>query len=100
MYILQVDFPFHGPWGAEMASAMHELAQSIANEAGLVWKIWTENEATQEAGGIYCFQTEHDAQVYLAKHTTRLLGFGIEHVNGKIFAINDTLSKIDHAPLS
>ena len=33
-YILQVDFPYTGPWGHEMAAAMDGLARSIANEPG------------------------------------------------------------------
>jgi hypothetical protein len=32
-------------------------------------------------------------------HTARLKGFGIPHVNGKIFDVNPTLSAIDRAPL-
>ena len=28
-YILQVDFPYTGPWGAEMSAAMQALAQAI-----------------------------------------------------------------------
>lgn len=34
---------------------MKELAEYIATENGLVCKLWTENEETQEAGGIYVF---------------------------------------------
>ena len=37
--LLQVDFPFTGPWGDEMAAGMKELASSIAQEPGLLWKI-------------------------------------------------------------
>ncbi|MCD9452081.1 YdhR family protein, partial [Yersinia pestis] len=43
-YILQVDFPYTGPWGNEMTKAMEGLARSIAEEPGLIWKIWTVNE--------------------------------------------------------
>lgn len=42
MKILQVDFPSKGPFGAEMSTAMRELAESIAEEPGLIWKLWTE----------------------------------------------------------
>lgn len=48
--ILQVDFPYQGPWGDEMAAAMEGLAQSINQEPGFIWKIWTENQQTQRAG--------------------------------------------------
>jgi len=34
--ILQVDFPYEGPFGEEMASAMAELAESIALEPGFL----------------------------------------------------------------
>ena len=33
--LLQVDFPYQGPWGEDMAQAMQGLAQSIAQEPGL-----------------------------------------------------------------
>lgn len=36
--LLQVDFPFAGPFGSEMAQAMKGLAESIASEQGLIWK--------------------------------------------------------------
>ena len=98
-YILQVDFPYTGPWGQDMAEAMEGLARSIADELGLLWKIWTENEAANEAGGIYLFKDASSAEAYLAMHTARLRDFGIPHVNGKILAVNETLSKIDRGPV-
>ena len=98
-YLLQVDFPYAGPWGQAMAQAMEGLARSIAQEPGLLWKIWTENEAAGEAGGIYLFQDISSAEAYLAMHTARLQGFGIPHVNGKIFAVNEALSQLDRGPV-
>ena len=98
-YILQVDFPYSGPWGQSMVEAMEGLAHSITEEPGFLWKIWTENEATGEAGGIYLFKDIPSAQAYLTMHTARLKGFGVPHVNGKIFAVNEALTKIDRGPL-
>lgn len=98
-YLLQVDFPYQGPWGDEMTAAMDGLAQSIAQEPGLLWKVWTENAEIGEAGGIYLFSNRPDAEAYLAMHTARLKQFGIPVVNGKIFAVNQALSRIDRAPL-
>lgn len=98
-HLLQVDFPYQGPWRDEMASAMRGLAESIANEPGLIWKLWTENQATGEAGGVYLFTDMPSAQAYLAMHTQRLLSFGVPVVNGKVFQVNETLSQIDRAPL-
>ena len=98
-YILQVDFPYAGPWGQAMVETMEGLAHSIAEEPGLIWKIWTENEAAAEAGGIYLFRDRPSAEAYLTMHTERLKGFGIPRVNGKIFAVNTVLSRIDRGPV-
>jgi len=97
--LLQVDFPFAGPWGDEMSNALKGLAESIAQEPGLIWKIWTENAATLEAGGVYLFTDRASAEAYLAMHTARLKGFGVPQVNGKLFDVNADLSAIDRAPL-
>lgn len=97
--VLQMDFPTEGPFGAAMADAFSELAESINDEPGFLWKIWTESRDTNEAGGIYLFASYEDAQRYLHKHTERLGGFGITDITSKIFEVNDTLSAINHAPL-
>lgn len=95
--ILQVDFPYPGPFGTEMAKAMNDLAQSICQEPGFLWKIWTENESEKNAGGIYLFTDETSAQAYLAMHTKRLASFGITDARGRIFAVNEALSEITKA---
>jgi hypothetical protein len=97
--LLQVDFPYQGPWGSAMSEAMVGLAQSIAGEPGLLWKIWTENAERQEAGGIYLFADRPGAEAYLTMHTARLRSFGIAPVNAKLFDVNADLSAIDRAPL-
>ena len=71
-YLLQVDFPYDGPFADEMSKAFVELAQDIKKEEGLIWKIWMENETQKESGGIYLFDNEDDAKRYLDKHTKRL----------------------------
>lgn len=98
-YLLQVHFPHQGPWGAEMSSALRGLAESIASEPGLLWKLWTENQATGEAGGVYLFADLPSAEAYLTMHTERLKGFGVPAVEGRIFQVNTELSQIDRAPL-
>ncbi|MEQ4924566.1 monooxygenase [Proteus hauseri] len=90
--ILQVDFPYQGPWGEEMTQAMDALSTSINQEPGFIWKIWTENKKAQKAGGVYLFTSASDAQSYLEKHSARLKSFGIPEVRGEIFAINQALS--------
>ena len=98
--LLQVDFPFTGPWGDEMGAGMKELATPIPQEPGLLWKTWPENRDSGEAGGIYLSADATSADAYLQMHRARLLGFGIPVVNAKLFDINLPLSLIDRAPLS
>lgn len=97
-YVLQVDFPFEGPFGAEMTAAMKGLAESIANEPGLIWKIWTEDAEGKKAGGIYLFESKETAEAYKQMHCARLESFGIRGIDAKIFSINEELSKIDRFP--
>ena len=98
-YLLQMDFPYTSPFGDEFYEQMKELAEDIATEKGLVYKLWTENEETQEAGGIYVFDNLDDANRYLAKHTERLESFGFTGIKSKVFVINEALSAITKASL-
>ncbi|WP_322853575.1 monooxygenase [Acinetobacter sp. ANC 4648] len=95
--MLQVDFPSQGPFQDEMTSAFKTLAESINHEAGMLWKIWTENSETQEAGGIYLFDTQENAQKYLKMHTARLESFGLSNIRSKFFKIDNALSTLNHA---
>lgn len=99
-YILQVDFKMDGPFGEEMAVGFKGLAESINEEEGMLWKIWTEDAEGGEAGGIYLFETKETAAAYLEMHSKRLKGFGITAINSKIFAVNESLTKINNGPVN
>lgn len=98
MIVLQIDFPSSGPFGAEIDTAsLHPTGvQDIAQEPGLIWKIWTENAAEHTAGGIYLFIDEASALAYLHKHTARLESFGLSNIRSKLFTANLDLSAINH----
>lgn len=97
--LLQFDFPFDGPWGDDSAAAMGELAASIADEPGLVWKIWTENPDARRAGGIYLFEDAAAAERYREKHARRLAEMGVRDVVAHGFSVNAPLSAVTRAPL-
>jgi hypothetical protein len=97
--LLQFDFPANGPWGDEMAAAYAGLAQHLAQTPGLIWKIWTENSETNEAGGIYLFADEASADNYVREHTLRLQSFGITDIRAKKFAVNQSLTEITRGPI-
>ena len=83
-----------------MSAALEGLAQSIAAEPGLHWKIWTENAAERIAGGIYLFDTRANAAAYLAMHSARLAGFGITDIRARLLDVKEALTRIDRGPLA
>jgi hypothetical protein len=97
--VLQVDFPHEGPFGEEMENGFSDLAKSIAEEPGFLWKIWTENEKTKEAGGIYIFETKEDAEKYADMHKKRMSSLGVTNPRFKIFDINKGLTQITNGPI-
>jgi len=98
MKLLQIDFPYTGPWSADMAQALQPLAQDIAGEPGLLWKLWTESESDGRAGGVYAFSSAEERERYLAKHTARLEGFGVREIRAQRFDVNAALSALTRGP--
>ena len=88
------EFPSEGPWGDDMTAAYSALAEDIAGEPGLLWKIWTEAPDRKVAGGVYLFEDEASAQAYTAKHSERLKQFGITGIDVRQYSDNEALSKI------
>jgi hypothetical protein len=62
--LLQINFKFSIA-KAEYEEAAASLAGNFADVNGLQWKIWTLNEAENEAGGIYLFKDEASLQAFL-----------------------------------
>ncbi|MCA3928066.1 monooxygenase [Vibrio vulnificus] len=100
MKLLQVDFEFNGPFGEEMSNALFDLAKSINNEPGMIWKIWTENQAEKLGGGVYLFEDQLSAETYLAMHSARLKEMGVDEVRGVIFDVNQPLTTINKGPIN
>lgn len=98
--LLQVDFPFQGPWGADAVGALADLANVINQAPGLRWKIWTENEATGTSGGIYLFDDEQSARNYMAEHEARLTAFGISGIRALFLDVNEGLTAINRGPVN
>ncbi|WP_018298193.1 monooxygenase [Corynebacterium lubricantis] len=97
--LLVFEFPSTGPFGAEAEKAYSDLAADIAEQDGLIWKVWTEDPGRQVAGGVYLFRDEASAQAYVEKHTARLASFGITEISATSYEVNEALSLVDHAVL-
>jgi hypothetical protein len=96
--VLVFDFPFSA-FGPERTEALKPLAESIAGEAGLLWKIWTEEPAAGRAGGVYLFESRAAAEAYHAMHAARLAARGITGIEATYRGVNEVLSRIDRAPI-
>ena len=97
--LLILDFPARPPGGPEQAAALRALAGSIAQEPGLVWKIWTESAAEGRAGGVYLFESRAAAEAYHRMHAARLGRVGVTGIEATYREINQPQSRITRAPL-
>lgn len=97
--LVQFDFAFEGPFGEELTAAARDLALSINQEPGFIWKIWTEDAAAKQSGGVYLFRDRASADGYIAKHTARLGQFGVTQPNIRVFDINPELTRLNRGPV-
>lgn len=98
--LLQIDFPFAGPWGETIAQTLTPFAQDIATEPGLLWKIWTENQQEGRAGGIHLFISEEALDRFMEKQVSRLALLGVTEYRMKKFNVSGALNEITRAPLN
>ena len=96
--VLIFDFP-NSAFGPERTEALKPLAEDIAGQHGLLWKIWTEEPAAGRAVGVYLFATRAAAEAYHAMHAQRLAARGVTGIEATYRGVNETLSLLDRAPL-
>jgi len=97
--LLIMDFPARPPGGPEQSAGLRALAESIAGEAGLIWKIWTESAEGKRAGGIYLFANEAAARAYHTMHEARLAAQGIGPVRAEYRGVNAGLTALTRGPV-
>lgn len=99
--ILQVNFKIpegvdvNSPEGKQM---MQEWVQNAAGFPGLVWKIWLNNDETDEVGGIYLFEDEQSLQNYLNSKTMADIR-SMHDVSIKTFGIEEEPTKMTRGPV-
>jgi hypothetical protein len=96
--VLIFDFP-NLDFSADRTEALKPLAQDIAGQAGLVWKIWTQEPAAGRAGGVYLFETRAAAEAYHAMHAARLAARGVTGIEATYRGVNEALTAIDRGPV-
>ena len=87
---------------AEQAEAMLHATEGIAGLPGLVWKVWTHNDAEHVAGGVYLFDSEEHARAWgdgtVQAALSRLPG--VHDVGTQYYDVDARLSAITRAPLA
>jgi hypothetical protein len=96
--VLIFDFP-NSAFGPDRTEALKPLAEDIAGQRGLLWKIWTEEPGTGRAGGVYLFESRAAAEAYHAMHAARLAARGVTGIEATYRGVNALLSRIDRAPI-
>jgi len=83
----------------EFMEGNKQLAESIAKEEGVIWKIWTYEKGTNHFGSTYLFKNLEYLNKYREMHIKRLNAIGITDITDYTFDIFEDLSKIDNAPI-
>ncbi|GAA4279224.1 monooxygenase [Aquimarina mytili] len=97
--IWDLHLKYDGPVTQEFMDGNKQLAASIAEEEGIIWKIWTYEEGTNHYGSTYLFKNLDYLEKYREMHVKRLNAIGITDITDYIFDIFEDLSKIDNAPI-
>ena len=86
----------------DQARGFTAAAEKIAEVPGLVWKLWSYDDAEQKAASIYLFEDEESARAWgdgpmkpaLSSHE------GISEIEVSYFDVDEELSAITRAPLA
>jgi hypothetical protein len=97
--ILQINFNLNVPV-AEYQTMADSVAHAFLDVRGLRWKIWLLNPATQEAGGIYLFDSQASLDAYLnGPLVATLKGLtSIRNISVKQFEVMPELTALTSGP--
>lgn len=86
---------------AATASDTNNFAKVIAEQPGLLWKIWIGDEGRSEVGGVYLFDSASAAEKFVAGPVFAQIKGNprFQKVEAKLFDVNETASQITRAPL-
>ena len=98
--ILQINLKFNVT-RPELEKAFLEVAQSIADVKGLLWKVWLMNEAEKSAGGIYLFEDDASVKAYLKGEIVAgiMSHPALSDIEAKVFDILPEHTKITRGPV-
>jgi len=98
--VLQVNFVASPAQDSQTADQREARARLLANQPGLIWKVWISDAATKTRGGIYLFTDRASAEAW-GDATLRgtLEAAGATNISIRYFDVNEAASLITHATL-
>ena len=102
MVILQVNYSYSGMSRAEWEQRYTDAtAQKFLAVDGLVWKIWLDDRAAPNVGGIYLFETMANAQAYLDGPIVARLKAGVPEgsVQFRLSDVRERMTAITNGPV-
>jgi hypothetical protein len=98
--ILQVNFVWDGKL-EEAMEAFAPMAQKIADEPGLKWKVWSWNDEADEFAGEYLFADMSAVNGYLGGPIVEALKSHpkIGNLSAKVFRVLEDASKLTRGPI-
>jgi hypothetical protein len=98
--ILQINITPNVPL-SQLMEPFNQVAPVFAAVPGLVWKIWSANEETGIAAGIYYFKDQTSLDTHLGSdlHKGLFANPAFEKIEVKTFDVLEELSKVTRAPI-
>ena len=98
--LLQINFNFDGT-ADDLGKAFMPVAQPIADQPGLKWKVWCWNAENQECAGEYLFEDEGAVQAYLDGPIVAQVKQhpAISNLSAKVFAVMEAPTAVTRVPV-
>ncbi len=99
--LLQINFNFSVSPEEYKATAW-SLADQFANVQGLIWKVWTLNQAANEAGGICLFDSDASLQNFLESALAKgVVGHpALSDFSIKAFSVMEEQTAVTRGPMN
>jgi sulfur transfer protein SufE len=99
--ILQINFTFNVPRAA-YEQAVAPMADDFAAVPGCRWKIWLMNEANNEAGGIYHFESDAALTTFLNSPLVSAVTShpALSDFSVKQFDVMEAITKVTRGPIA
>jgi hypothetical protein len=98
--LLQINFKFDGA-ADELAKAFLPVAQPIADQPGLKWKVWCWNDEVRECAGEYLFEDATSVDAYLRGAIVEQINAhpSISDLSAKVFDVMEEPTAITRGPV-